>query len=100
MRDVSFHSYSVVSYFKLTINDSYRPIKFFSDGYQRKSPVLPSEAVATLQLQRLSVDVESDMLLVPFAQGQFLPFCLFYICSFHIIVHFSHFIISVYLQGA
>ena len=62
--------------------------------------MLPSEAVATLQLQRLSVDVESDMLLVPFAQGQFLPFCLFYICSFYIIVNFSHFIISVYLQGA
>ena len=48
--------------------------------------MLPSEAVATLQLQGLSVDVESDMLLVPFAQGQFLPFCLFYICSFHIII--------------
>ena len=62
--------------------------------------MLPSEAVATLQLQRLSVDVESDKLLFPFAQGQFLPFFLFYICSFHIIVHFSYFIISVYLQGA
>ena len=62
--------------------------------------MLPSEAVAALQLQRLSVDFESDKLLVPFAQGQFLPFCLFYLCSFHIIVHFSYFIISVYLQGA
>ena len=62
--------------------------------------MLPSEAVAALQLQRLSVDVESDKLLVPFAQGQFLPFCLFFLCSFHIIVHFSYFIISVYLQGA
>ena len=29
MRDVSFNGYSVVSYFKLTINDSYRPINFF-----------------------------------------------------------------------
>ena len=44
--------------------------------------MLPSEAVATLQLQRLSVDVESDKLLVPFAQGQFLPFCLFTFAHF------------------
>ena len=42
--------------------------------------MLLSEAVATLQLQRPSVGGESDMLLAPFAQGQFLPFCLLYLC--------------------
>ena len=61
--------------------------------------MLLSEAVATLQLQRSSVGGESDMLLAPFAQGQFLPFCLLYICSFHVVVHFSYFIICLFTRG-
>ena len=43
--------------------------------------MLPSEAVATLQLQRPSVGREGDMLLVPSAQGQLL--FIFRILSFH-----------------
>ena len=43
--------------------------------------MLPSEAVATLQLHTPSVGGEGDMLLVPSAQGQLL--FIFRILSFH-----------------
>ncbi|PFX14699.1 hypothetical protein AWC38_SpisGene21125 [Stylophora pistillata] len=38
------------------------------DGCQKKSPVLPGEAVASIQPQRPSVGGERDVMLVPFPQ--------------------------------